>query len=152
MRRALFAVGALLALFFAILGVVVYFTRSEDQLAIDNQLAENLTRAIAQSEDLGQDVDLRRFAAFPWSRVLVVAPDTTATAVSRELGSEYKADLPLPSSTTVFVFANGNALARVADYRGRATFAGFDEPIASLPRPQAVFRVRDLVVTPAPGG
>ena len=149
MGRALFAVGALLALFFVILGVVVYFTRSEDQLAIDNQLAENLTRAISQSEELGRDVDLRRLAPFPWSRVLVVAPDTTASAVSRELGSEYKADLPLPSASTVFVFANGNALARVADYRGRGTFEGFDEPIASLPRPEAVFRVRDLVVSPA---
>ncbi len=136
MGRALFAVGALLALFFVILGVVVYFTRSEDQLAIDNQLAENLTRAISQSEELDRDVDLRRLAPFPWSRVLVVAPDTTASAVSRELGSEYKADLRLPSASTVFVFANGNALARVADYRGRGTFEGFDEPIASLAAPR----------------
>jgi hypothetical protein len=149
MARALLAVAALLALCFAILGVVVYFTRSEDQLAIDNQLAENMTRAIFQSEELGQDVDLRRLAPFAWSRVLVVAPDTTAAAVSRELGSEYKADLPLPSASTVFVFANGNALARVADYRGRARFEGFEEPIASLPRPEAVLRVRDLVVSPA---
>ena len=47
------------------------------------------------------------------------------------------------------MFANGNALARVADYRGRGTFEGFDEPVASLPRPEAAFRVRDLVVSPA---
>ena len=138
MGRALFAVGALLALLLRILGVVVYFTRSEDQLAIDNQLAENVTRAISQSEELGRDVDLRRLAPFPWSRVLVVAPDTTASAVSRELGSEYKADLPLPSASTVFVFANGNALAR----GGR------------LPRPRDVRGLRraDRLAAAARGG
>ena len=149
MARALFAVGALLALCFAILGLVVFLSRSEDQLAVDNQLAENLTRAIFLSEDLGQDVDLRRLARFNWDRVLVVAPGTSSADVSRVLGGDYKADLPLPSASTVFVFARGQSLAGVADYRGRGTFAGFDQPIGALPRDRAVLRVRDLVVSPA---
>jgi hypothetical protein len=148
MARALFAVGALLTLCFVILGLVVFLARSEDQLAVDNQLAENLTRAIFLSEDLREDVDLRRLARFDWDRVLVVAPGTTRAEVSRALGSEYKADLPLPSANEVFVFARGKALAGVADYRGRGTFAGFEQPIDTLPRERAVLRVRDLVVSP----
>jgi len=46
MTRALLAVGALLAVAFLILGVVVFSTRTEDRISADNVLAENLTRAI----------------------------------------------------------------------------------------------------------
>jgi hypothetical protein len=149
MARALVAVGSLLVLCFVVLGLVVFLSRSEDHLAIDNQLAENLTRQIFLSEDLRQDVDLRRLARFKWDRVLVVAPGTPSGDVSRALGSEYKADLALPAANEVFVFARGRSLAGVADYRGRGTFAGFDEPIDTLQRQAAVLRVRDLVVSPA---
>jgi len=38
MARALTAVGALLALAFILLGAVVYLTRSEDRIAVDNPL------------------------------------------------------------------------------------------------------------------
>ncbi len=151
MTRALLAVGALLAVAFLILGLVVFLTRTEDRVAVDNVLAENLTRAIQVSEDeTGGKVDLTRVADFRWDRLLVVAPGTPRNAVSDALGSAYKGDLPFGSLGQVFVFARGNALARIADYRGRGTFTGFERPLDVLPRDRALLRVRDLVVSPTP--
>jgi len=150
MTRALIAVGALLAVAFLALGVAVYVTREEDRITADNLLAERLTRAIQVSEqDAGGVVDLRDVAAFPWDRVLVVAPGTPRDAVSEALGNEYKGDLPFGSLGQVFVFARGTGLARIADYRGRGTFTGFARPLDELPRERAVLRVRNLVVSPA---
>jgi hypothetical protein len=150
MTRALVAVGALLALAFLIFGLVVFLTRSEDRIAADNLLAENLTRAIQVAEqDAGGEVELPLVAPFAWDRVLVMAPGTARSAVSEALGSEYKGDLPFGSRGQVFVFARGNAVARIADYRGRATFTGFERPLDVLPRDRAVLRVRNLVVSPA---
>jgi len=151
MTRALLAVGALLAVAFMIFGLVVFLTRAEDRVAVDNLLAERLTRAIQVAEDeTGGEVDLARVAGFPWDRVLVVAPGTSRAAVSDALGSAYKGDLPFGSLGQVFVFARGNALARIADYRGRGTFTGFERPLDVLPRDRALLRVRDLVVSPTP--
>ena len=150
MTRALLAVGALLAIAFAVLGLVVFSTRIEDRIAADDGLANGLTRAIRLAEQQnGGEVDLARVAPFPWSRVLVVAPDTPRAAVSEALGSEYKGDIPFASSSQVFVFARGDEVARIADYRGRAEFTGFDEPVDELPREAARLRVQDLVVRPA---
>ena len=137
------AVGALLATAFAVLAVVVFATREEDRVAVDDVLALELTRAIGEREE----VDLRALADFPWDRVLVVAPGTSRDAVSRALGSEFNGDLPFGSTGPLLVFADGDALARFADYRGPATFAGFEQPIDALPRADAVLRVRDGVVT-----
>src|SRR5687767_7073235 len=118
MTRALFAVGALLAVAFLILGVVVFSTRTEDRIAADNVLAENLTRAIQLAEEQNRgELDLVRVAPFAWDRVLVMAPGTARSAVSKALGSEYKGDLPFGSSGQVFVFARGDQVARIADYR-----------------------------------
>jgi hypothetical protein len=144
MGRALTAVGVLLATAFAVLAVVVFATREEDRVAVDDVLALELTRAIGEREE----VDLRALARFGWDRVLVVAPGTSRAAVSRELGSEFKGDLPFGSTGQLLVFADGAALARFADYRGRATFDGFARPIDVLPRADAVLRVRDGVVSP----
>ena len=143
MGRALVAVGALLAIAFAVLAVAVFATREEDRVAVDDVLALELTRAIGEREE----IDLRALASFRWDRVLVVAPGTSRAAVSRELGSEFNGDLPFGSTGQLLVFADGDALARFADYRGRATFAGFDRPVDVLPRDDAVLRVRDGVVT-----
>src|SRR5215218_11021777 len=143
MGRALAAVAALLALGFAILAVVVVATRHEDRVAVDNVLALELTRAIGTTDE----VDLGRLAGFDWDRVLVVAPGTPRAAISRALGSEFNGDLPFGSSGPLLVFADGDALARFADYRGRATFTGFARPVDALPRADAVLRVRDGVVT-----
>jgi hypothetical protein len=145
MARALIAVGALLALAFAILAIVVFANREEDRVAVDDVLALELTRAIGTSAE----VDLRRLAGRGWDRVLVVAPGTSRDDVSEALGSDFKGDLPFGSSGELFVFADGDALTRFADYRGRATFTGFERPLEELPRERAVLRVRDDVVSPA---
>jgi hypothetical protein len=150
MTRALFAVGALLAVAFLGFGLVVFLTRDEDNVAADNLLAENLTRAIALSEqDTGGEVDLVSLAPFPWDRVLIVAPGTRREDVAAELGSEYNGLLPFGSVGPVFVFARGSEIARIADYRGRATFTGFERPLDVLERRDATLRVRNLVVSPA---
>jgi hypothetical protein len=147
MGRALTAVGALLAVGLGVLALVVFATRDEDRVAVDNVLALELTRAIGESE--GGEVDLRRLARFRWDRVLVVAPGTPREAVSEALGSEYKGELPFGSRGQVLVFADGDALARFADYRGRATFTGFVRPLDTLARERAVLSVRNGVVSPA---
>ena len=137
------AVGALLATAFAVLAVVVFANREEDRVAVDDVLALELTRAIGEREE----VDLRRLASFRWDRVLVVAPGTSRDVVSRALGTEFNGDLPFGSTGPLLVFADGDALARFADYRGRATFTGFARPVDALPRADAVLRVCDGVVT-----
>jgi len=150
MTRALIAVGALLAVAFAIFGLVVFLTRIEDRVSADNVLAEDLTRAIQVAErDSGGEVDLRQVADFPWDRVLVIRPGTPRGDVSAALGSEYKGNLPFGSLGQVFVFARGDTIARIADYRGRGTFTGFERPLDVLPRDRAVLAVRSLVVSPA---
>jgi hypothetical protein len=146
MGRALIAIGMLLGLAFVILAVVVFATRSEDRVAVDDVLALELTRAIGS----GERVDLRALAGSGWDRVLVVAPGTSRAPISRALGSEFKGDLPFGSGGELLVFADGDVLVRFADYRGRATFTGFERPIAELPRGRAVLRVRGGVVSPAP--
>jgi len=148
MTRALVAVGALLAVAFLGLGVAVFATREEDRITADNLLAEDLTRAIAVSEaETGGEVDLRDVARFPWDRVLVLAPGAPRDAASEALGGEYTGTLPFGSVGHVFVFARGSEVARMADYRGRGTFSGF-EPVEEMPRDRAVLRVRDLVISP----
>jgi hypothetical protein len=144
MTRALIAVGTLLALAFAGFGLVIYLNREEDRVAVDNVLALELTRAIGERDE----VDLRALADFAWDRVLLVAPGTPRAAVSRALGTEFNGDLPFGSTGPLLVFADGDALARFADYRGRATFDGFELPVDVLPREDAVLRVRDGVVSP----
>jgi hypothetical protein len=146
MARALGAVGALLAVAFAVLLVVVFATREEDRVAVDDLLSLELTRAIGVSD--GSTFDLRRLARGDWDRVLVVAPETPRETVSEALGSEFNGDLPFGSTGELFVFAAGDALVRFADYRGRARFAGFEEPVDELAREDALLSVRDGVVAP----
>jgi hypothetical protein len=144
MARALFAVAALLAVAFGVLALVVLATREEDRVAVDDILALELTRSIGS----GDEVDLRRLARGDWDRVLVVAPGTPRQTISEALGSEFRGDLPFGSTGHLFVFAAGDALVRFADYRGRARFAGFEEPVDVLARDDAVLRVRDGIVRP----
>ena len=54
MARALIAVGAALVLALLILGLVIYVNRDEDGIAVDNLLAEDITRAIGTAEDRGR--------------------------------------------------------------------------------------------------
>jgi hypothetical protein len=75
--------------------------------------------------------------------------DPPRQEISEALGSEFNGDLPFGSSGELFVFAEGDSLVRFADYRGRATFEGFERPVDELARAEAVLRVRRGVVSPA---
>jgi hypothetical protein len=150
MGKALLAVGSFLALCFLILAAVVFFTRHEDRIAVDALLAERLSRAVVVA---GQDqvpLDLRDQTPFDWDRVIVYPPGTPRAQVSAALGFEFKGDLPYTAeSSEVFVFTNNGAFVRFADYRGRARWVGLRRPIAELTANDAVFDVRNGVVSPA---
>ena len=149
MGKVLFAVCAFLALCIAGLGLVAYLNRGEPTRAVDNLLAEDLTRSIQTAEGRGEDVDFGAETDFDWDRLLVVAPGTPEARISDALGSEFNGQMNYTAeSNGLFVFARGDRLARYADYRGRARFEGFDEPVDEFAREDAVFVVRDLVVSP----
>lgn len=148
MGRALTAVALALVLCFAGLGLLVYFTRTEDRIAIDNLLAEDLSRAIGTAEDQRSGrVALAEVARFKWDELLLVAPDTPREAISRELGFEWKGDVNFGSSE-LFIFLRGGQIARFADYRGEGVFEGFQLPFDRLRRGAASLRVRNLRITP----
>ena len=146
MTRALIAVGAALALMIGGLGLAVFVSRDEDDIGADSLLSENLTRAIGTTDR----VDLTQLAPFGWDEVLVVARGTPRETISRRLGYEWtgSGDLDLGEQ---FIFLDGGRVARFADYRGLARFEGFETPIDTLPREDAVLLVRDLVVSPDRG-
>ena len=151
MGRALVAVGAALVLLIGGLALAVFVTRDEDNVAVDNLLSERLTRAIALAErDSGGRVDLRDLARFEWDEVLIVARGTPRDTISRRLGFEWTGVREFGTGE-LLIFLDGGQVARFADYRGEGRFAGFETPIATLPRERAVLRVRDLVVSPADG-
>jgi hypothetical protein len=141
--RALIAVGTALVLMIGALGLAVFVTRDEDNVAVDTPLSENLTRAIGTRER----VDLRAYARFDWDEVLVVARGTPPDAVSRRLGYEWTGDVGFQTGE-LLIFLDRGQVARFADYRGLGRFEGFESPIDTLPRDDAVLQVRDLVVTP----
>ncbi len=146
MVRALIAVGAALALLIGGLALAVVLGSDEDDIAVDNPLSENLTRAIATTRDR---VDLRRYAAGGWDEVLIVARGAPREAISARLGYEWTGD-DFPTSEQ-FIFLEGGRVVRFADYRGLGVFEGFGEPVDALARDEAVLRVRDLVISPADG-
>lgn len=149
MGRALTAVGAFLVLCFVIFGATVYLSRDEDQIAVDNLLAEDMTRAFALAERDGDGrVDLAQVADFDWERVLVVERGTPPDAISRRLGFEWLGDVPIEQGD-VFIFLHEGRVARYADYRGNGEFVRLERPFAELEREEAVFEVRNLVFTPA---
>lgn len=149
MGKALLAVGTLLVLLIAVLILSVYLTQDEESYAVDNLLAENLSREIAIAEDNRRRVDLATVAAFEWDEVLVVAEDTPHEAIEEALGSDFRGELNYDiESHELFVFLRDGELVRYADYRGRGRFAGLERPIDRLSREEAVFSVRDLVVRP----
>ena len=149
MGKVLFGVCALLALCILGLGLVAYLHREEEVVAVDNLLAEDLTRLIQTAEGRGEDVDLAAATDFPWNRVLVVAEGTPPERIGDALGSRFNGAINYTAeSNGMFVFARGSVLARFADYRGRARFEGFEVPVDEFAREEAVFTVRDLVVSP----
>src|SRR5918912_2291127 len=85
MGRVLGLVAAALVLCMAALALVVYLSRDENNLAIDNLLSEKFSRAVALSAD-GDRVDLRRLAPFARGHVLIVASGTPRAAISDRIG------------------------------------------------------------------
>jgi hypothetical protein len=148
MARALTAVGAALALLVLGLGLAVYVTRDEDNIQVDNLLAERFTREVALSEANDRDVDLRRLAPFGWDRVLIAARDATREAISRRLGYEWTGTIGFQTGELLILLDQRGRVVRFFDYRGEGRFAGIATPFAELPRERAVFRVRGLVITP----
>ena len=148
MARALTAVGAALALFVLGLGLAVYVTRDEDNIQVDNLLAERFTREVALAEANGRDVDLRELAPFDWDRVLIAARDAPREAISRRLGYEWTGTLGFQTGELLILLDARGRVVRFFDYRGEGRFAGIDTPFAELARDRAVFRVRGLVITP----
>ena len=149
MGRALAAVGSALILCFVVLGAVVYFTRDEDAVAVDNLLAERIGRAFTEAGQQGDPLELARLTPFAWDRVVVYTPGTPKAEIDRALGFEFPGEVPYSvESSEVFVFAAGDQLARFADYRGSGRFEGLDRPVAVLTPAQAVFDVRDGVARP----
>lgn len=147
MGRALTAVGGLLALALLVLGLAVYLGRDEDTIAVDNLLAEDITRAIGTAEERGEDVDLGRIADFEWDELVLVQRDVTGAQITRELGRAWKGDLQFRTGD-LLIFLRDGELARFADYRGEGRFEGVERPFARFDRDAAVFRVRGLVIRP----
>ena len=147
MGRALTAVGGLLVLALLVLGLVIYVNRDEDGIAVDNLLAEDISRAIGTAENRGADVDLGRIANFEWDELVIARRDVTAAQLTSELGRPWKGELEFRTGD-LLVFLRDGELARFADYRGEGRFEGIDRPFAHFDRGDAVFRVRALVIRP----
>ena len=90
MARALAAVGAALVFLLLVLGAVIYVNRDEDAIAVDNLLAENISREIGTAEQRGADVDLTDVTDFKWDHVLIVARSAGRAAISKALGAPWK--------------------------------------------------------------
>ena len=131
MARALTAVGALLALAFIGFGLVVYLSRDEDLVAVDNLLSEQLTRALSTAEERGEEVVVADYTDFGWDRLLVVEPGTPAARITQALGSRF-AGMESFDDGALLVFADGDRMVRYADYRGRGEFEGLPRPVAEL--------------------
>jgi hypothetical protein len=150
MTRALVVVGAVLALLIGGLSLAVVLGSDEDDIAVDNPLSENLTRAIALAErESGGRVDLGARVPGDWDTVLVVARGAPREAISDRLGYEWTGD-DFPTGEQL-IFLDGDRVTRFADYRGLGVFEGFRTPVDALPRDGAVLRVRNLVISPVGG-
>jgi hypothetical protein len=147
MARALFAVGALLALLIIGLGLVAWLGRPDETLAVDNVLSENLTRDVATADREGSNLELADVTDFPWDRVLIVARGTPRDEISRRLGTEWKGDVGYDAGD-LFLFIDGGEVQKFANYRGHARFEGLTRPFAEFTPANAVFVVNDQVVEP----
>jgi hypothetical protein len=146
MGRALIAVGAALVLLIGGLSLAVVLGSDEDDIAVDNVLAERLTRAIALAERESDGlVDLGRLVPGDWDTVLVVARGAPREAISARLGYEWTGD-DFPTGEQ-FIFLQGDRVVRFADYRGDGVFKGFARPVDVVPGDLAVLRVQDLVIS-----
>ena len=150
MGRVLGLVAAALVAMIALLSLAVYLTRDEDNLQVDNLLAERLHRAPWGWPSRATAASIcARSPTFEWDRVLIVAPNTPRAAISRRLGREWTG-LDTIDGGDVLIFLLADEVVRFADYRGNGRFEGFPRPFAELPRERAVLEVRSLVIRPSP--
>ena len=147
MARALAAVGAALVFLLLVLGAVVYLHRDEDAIAVDNLLAENISREIGTAEQRDADVDLADVTDFKWDHVLVAERSASRAAISKALGAPWKGEVAFGTGD-LLIFVRGRHVARYADYRGEGRFAGVPRPVGRFAHDDAVFSVRDLVIRP----
>jgi hypothetical protein len=147
MARALTAIGVALALALVGLGVVIYLNHEPDAIAVDNLLAESITREIGTAEQRGADVRLADVADFDWDHVLLAEHGAGRAQISRALGARWKGEVAFGTGD-VLIFVRHGHVARYADYRGEGRFAGVPRPIARFARRDAVFSVRALVIRP----
>src|SRR3954451_23903449 len=147
MARALTAVGIALALAIGGLGLVVFLNHQPDSTAVDNLLAESVTREIGTAEQRGADVDLAAVTDFDWDHVLIAQRSATRAEITRALGGPWKGELAFGTGD-LLIFVDHRHVARYADYRGEGRFAGVRRPVARLRRDDAVFTVRALVIRP----
>ncbi len=148
MARALTAVGIALALLVGGLVLAVQLGREEDRIAVDNLLAEDFSRAVALSEGNGEPVRVAALAPFEWDRLLLVARGTPPEAIAERLGGEWSVDAGVAAGELLVLLDGAGSVVRFFDYRGEGRFEGIDTPFEELPRDRAVFRVRNLVITP----
>ena len=148
MARALTAVGLALALLVGGLVLAVQLGRDEHRIAVDNLLAEDFSRAVAQSEARGRPVSVAALAPFAWDRLLLVARGTPAEAIDERLGGGWSADVGVATGELLILLDRAGAVGRFFDYRGEGRFEGVARPFDERPRERAVFEVRDLVITP----
>jgi hypothetical protein len=133
MGRVLALVAGALALCIAVLLIVVFVTRDEDNLQADNLLAERFTRAVQlANENTGGTVDLHALTSFDWDHALLVASGTSREAISKRVGSEWTG-IDTVDGGDILIFMQGDHVVRFADYRGRGEFKGFQRPFAELP-------------------
>jgi hypothetical protein len=145
--KALAAVGAALALALLVLGLIIYLNRDEDAVAVDNLLAERITREIGTAEQRGEHVDLTDLTTFDWDTVLIASKTATAEDIARAAGAAWKGDLQFRTGD-LLIFVHDGHITRFADYRGEGRFEGIQRPVARLDRDAAVFSVRSLVIRP----
>ena len=149
MGRALLAVGSFLVLCIVALIVSVVLTRGEESYAVDNLLAEGLSREVATAESNSKLVDVAAVTDFEWDTLLLVAEDTPPERLEEALGQTFQGNLNYDvESGELFVFLRDGELVRFADYRGLGRFEGVEKPIARMTPEEAVFEVEDLVARP----
>lgn len=143
MKRALLAVSTLLALCIAGLVVVVVAGREEEQLAVDNLLAEQLSLEVARSPVLR----VAELTSFPWDTLLVVETGTPAETIEERLAGEWNGGVNFETGDLLLFVRNGR-VERYADYRGEGRFEDIERPVAEFARDDAVFDVENRVITP----
>src|SRR3954454_19271554 len=147
MARALTAVGMALALAIGGVGLLGYLNHEPDATAVDNLLAESITRDIGTAEQRGAEVDLGALTDFDWDHVLIAQRSATRAEIQRALRGPWDGELAFGTGD-LLIFVDHGHVARYADYRGEGRFAGVQRPVARLRREDAVFNVRALVIRP----